>query len=227
MDKFAENLGDKILQFDSQSVDRQCKLVNCKKGKYTSLLLNNFNLMTEEEHRLSELVKISPSLFFKECIAYSQKTGETLEICKYVQLSLLKNKGEIISESEELLFEYLSEKFRGVDTNPIQREYERKINIQDKKDIKQELKEIVTDVKDSVRNAHEKYPQRGYSGFLGFVNEVSRNIHEYLQYFNKRVNELGKNKMSTLNIIRNKIVYRVFAVVQRQTPYVDLLKFAA
>lgn len=50
---------------------------------------------------------------------------------------------------------------------------------------------------------------------------------EYLQYFNKRVNELGKNKMSTLNIIRNKIVYRVFAVIQRQTPYVDLLKFAA
>ncbi len=50
---------------------------------------------------------------------------------------------------------------------------------------------------------------------------------EYLQYFNKRVNELGKNKMSTLNIIRNKIVYRVFAVVQRQTPYVDLLKYAA
>jgi len=29
---------------------------------------------------------------------------------------------------------------------------------------------------------------------------------EYLQYFNKRVNELGKNKMSILNIIRNKIV---------------------
>ena len=27
---------------------------------------------------------------------------------------------------------------------------------------------------------------------------------EYLQYFNKRVNEFGKNKMSTLNIIRNK-----------------------
>jgi transposase len=50
---------------------------------------------------------------------------------------------------------------------------------------------------------------------------------EYKQYYDKRVNELGKNKMSTLNIIRNKIVYRVFAVVQRQTPYVDLYKFAA
>lgn len=50
---------------------------------------------------------------------------------------------------------------------------------------------------------------------------------EYQQYYNKRVNDLGKNKMSTLNIVRNKLVYRVFAVVHRETPYVDLFKFAA
>ena len=50
---------------------------------------------------------------------------------------------------------------------------------------------------------------------------------EYQAYYNKRVFELGKNKMSTINIIRNKLVYRVFAVVKRQTPYVDLTKFAA
>lgn len=50
---------------------------------------------------------------------------------------------------------------------------------------------------------------------------------EFQQYYNKRVNELGKNKMSTMNIIRNKLVYRVFAVVQRESPYVDLLKYAA
>ena len=50
---------------------------------------------------------------------------------------------------------------------------------------------------------------------------------EHQQYYNRRVNELGKNKMSTLNIVRNKLVYRVFAVIQRETPYVDLFKFAA
>jgi transposase len=50
---------------------------------------------------------------------------------------------------------------------------------------------------------------------------------EYQQYYNRRVNELGKNKMSTLNIIRNKIIFRAFAVIQRGTPYVDLFKFAA
>lgn len=50
---------------------------------------------------------------------------------------------------------------------------------------------------------------------------------EFQNYYNKRVNEQGKNKMSTINIIRNKLVHRVFAVVKRGTPYVDLLKFAA
>ncbi|RKN07527.1 IS110 family transposase, partial [Aquimarina sp. BL5] len=38
--------------------------------------------------------------------------------------------------------------------------------------------------------------------------------------------EIGKNKMSTINIIRNKLIARIFAVIDRQTPYVDTMKFA-
>jgi len=49
---------------------------------------------------------------------------------------------------------------------------------------------------------------------------------EYKNYYQRRTLE-GKNKMSTLNIIRNKLVARVFAVVKRQSRYVDLSKFAA
>ena len=49
---------------------------------------------------------------------------------------------------------------------------------------------------------------------------------EMKKYYEKRVLE-GKNKMSTINIIRNKLIARVFAVVKRQTPYVDTMKFAA
>lgn len=45
-------------------------------------------------------------------------------------------------------------------------------------------------------------------------------------YYERRIQE-GKNKMSTQNIIRNKIVARVFAVVQRGTPYVDTFRYAA
>ena len=45
-------------------------------------------------------------------------------------------------------------------------------------------------------------------------------------YYQKRVEE-GKPKMVVLNIIRNKIVSRVFASVNRGTPYVELSKFSA
>jgi transposase len=45
-------------------------------------------------------------------------------------------------------------------------------------------------------------------------------------YYEKRTQE-GKNRMSTLNIIRNKLLSRIFAVVERDTPYVDVHKYAA
>ncbi len=44
-------------------------------------------------------------------------------------------------------------------------------------------------------------------------------------FYNKRV-EQGKNKRSTINIVRNKLLSRIFAVVNRKTPYVDIMKFA-
>ena len=49
---------------------------------------------------------------------------------------------------------------------------------------------------------------------------------EMKEYYESRISK-GKSKMATQNIIRNKIVSRVFAVVKRQTPYVEILKYAA
>jgi transposase len=49
---------------------------------------------------------------------------------------------------------------------------------------------------------------------------------ELKNYFKKRVEE-GKPKMVVLNIIRNKLVSRIFATVKRGTPFVELNKFAA
>lgn len=45
-------------------------------------------------------------------------------------------------------------------------------------------------------------------------------------YYQKRI-AAGKNKISTQNIIRNKLIARIFAVIERGTPYVDIAKFAA
>ena len=45
-------------------------------------------------------------------------------------------------------------------------------------------------------------------------------------YYQRRIAE-GKSKMSTLNIIRNKLLSRAFAVVNRNSNYIDTLKYAA
>ncbi len=43
---------------------------------------------------------------------------------------------------------------------------------------------------------------------------------ELRQYFLRRT-EKGKAKMSTINVVRNKLLYRIFAVIKRQTPFVE------
>jgi len=49
---------------------------------------------------------------------------------------------------------------------------------------------------------------------------------EMMQFYNRRM-EQGKNKMSTINIIRNKLLARMFSVIDRKSPYVDIYKYAA
>lgn len=55
---------------------------------------------------------------------------------------------------------------------------------------------------------------------------AKRTDKEIASYFERKVAE-GKNKMLVLNAIRCKILSRVFAVVERQTPFVNTHKFAA
>lgn len=49
---------------------------------------------------------------------------------------------------------------------------------------------------------------------------------EMKQYYLRRLKD-GKDKMSTINIIRNKILSRIFAVVRRGTPYVDTMAYTS
>lgn len=49
---------------------------------------------------------------------------------------------------------------------------------------------------------------------------------EMKYFYERRINE-GKNKMSTINVVRNKLLARIFAVVKRKTPYIDNMKFAS
>jgi transposase len=48
---------------------------------------------------------------------------------------------------------------------------------------------------------------------------------EMREYYARRLAD-GKPKMSTINIVRNKLIARVFAVVKRGTPFVDIRRYA-
>ena len=47
--------------------------------------------------------------------------------------------------------------------------------------------------------------------------QYDKELREY--YLRRTAN--GKSKMSTINIVRNKILYRMFAVIKRQTPFLE------
>ncbi len=48
-----------------------------------------------------------------------------------------------------------------------------------------------------------------------------------MKLFYQRKVDQGKNKMTVINIVRNKLLARIFAVVKRQTPYINIKKYAA
>jgi len=62
------------------------------------------------------------------------------------------------------------------------------------------------------------------------LNMCARSAIVYNQeiklYYQKRKNN-GDNGMSAINIIRNKLISRIFAVVKRGTPYVNICNYAA
>lgn len=60
---------------------------------------------------------------------------------------------------------------------------------------------------------------------LGASSSIISNP-EMKKYYQERVAQ-GKSKMSTLNIIRNKLLARIFAVVKRGTPYIETHGYAA
>jgi transposase len=57
------------------------------------------------------------------------------------------------------------------------------------------------------------------------ASAIQHNTEMRLYY--QRRTQAGKNVMATQNIIRNKLLARIFAVVERGKPYVEIMKYAA
>jgi transposase len=72
-----------------------------------------------------------------------------------------------------------------------------------------------------------KFANKKLKSLLDLISKSALRYGEFKSYYNRRIKLQGKNKMSTINIIRNKMIARAFAVVNRGTPFVDYYKFAA
>ena len=59
---------------------------------------------------------------------------------------------------------------------------------------------------------------------MAAVSSVQHNSELHIYY--KRKVEEGKNKMSVINAVRNKLLHRIVAVIKRGTPYVEELKYS-
>lgn len=61
-------------------------------------------------------------------------------------------------------------------------------------------------------------------GMKTLLHQSAKSAIQYdkeLKDFYQRRIKIGKSKKSTINIVRNKILYRMFAVIKRQTPFID------
>lgn len=58
---------------------------------------------------------------------------------------------------------------------------------------------------------------------LGAICAINRDT-ELREYYQRRISE-GKTRMTVINVIRNKLVARIFAIVKRGTPFVDIKKY--
>lgn len=82
-----------------------------------------------------------------------------------------------------------------------------------------------TSIKGSARVHYLKRPELKSLIHMGASSAILCDS-ELKAYYKRRL-EKGKSRMSTLNIIRNKILSRIFAVVHRDSPFVPLFKHVA
>ena len=71
------------------------------------------------------------------------------------------------------------------------------------------------------------YANKKMKALLNLAASLAIQADQELKLYYQRGVKSGKSKMSTLNIVRNKIVHRVFAVIKRGTPFVPLYQHAS
>jgi transposase len=73
------------------------------------------------------------------------------------------------------------------------------------------------------RHRVSSYADKAIKAVLHLAAMSAIRLKNDLQHYYLRKVAEGKNKMSALNAVRNKIIHRIFAVIKKQQPYENLL----
>jgi transposase len=74
-----------------------------------------------------------------------------------------------------------------------------------------------TSIRGKTRTSH--LADKGMKTLLDLSAKSAIQYDKELKEYYLRRTQNGKSKMSTINVVRNKILYRMFAVIKRQTPF--------
>ena len=77
-----------------------------------------------------------------------------------------------------------------------------------------------TSIRGRTRISH--LADKGMKTLLDLAAKSAIQYDKELREYYQRRTTAGKSKMSTINVVRNKLIYRMFAVVKRQTPYLEM-----
>lgn len=71
------------------------------------------------------------------------------------------------------------------------------------------------------RTQVSKLRDKGMKKLLDLAAKSAIQHDKELREYYLRQTQNGKSKMNTINVVRNKILYRMFAVIKRQTPFIE------
>ncbi len=131
-----------------------------------------------DEKKLIDMIQDNPLEFMTICLNKSETSGKFNPVCKYVQLSVLVDKGEKLNDNEIELLEELKKKYGEINVSHFNAINNTVNRVPSVANAKEELKLISQSIKESIQLAHEKEPNNGHAALLEYSKSIAKNIKE-------------------------------------------------
>jgi hypothetical protein len=133
------------------------------------------NSESQKKEHLKELLAINPIGFINECLAES-KNGLMPEICQYVQLKILNERGEFLTEEEKEILNIIHPKYNDLKIDHLEEINQRIKTFANIDDVKIELRKNAIEIRDEIKSSLQNSGNKNHAAFLEFVTALATNI---------------------------------------------------